>query len=477
MLTLLPLVLLASLDFGYGAAISAHQTEGATGGAEAGDWWAFEHGFDPTSAALKPLGRKPIARNENADIAVDHWHRYDEDFALAAALGLKSVRISIAWEKVEPEPGRFSREALSHYRAVLRSMRRHGLEPMVALHHFTHPRWFHERGGWPHGASAAYFERYARVVVTALDDLCDQWISFNEPSISVHLGYISGAYPPNERSLPRAFMAGLSFVRAHQGLARWIHRNSVAAPDAPRIGNRRDGRDELGLVSSLQLYSPRNALSPLDHAAAWALDELANWTFLRVLLREPTLRETSERPDERPDWLGVNYYGRFLVGVGHPVRETPPRCVDSDRVADNGWCLYPPGLTTMLRKQAAQAPGVPLIVGENGLADAADALRPAVLRESLAAMDTARRGDATHPPVDVRAYFHWSLIDNFEWLHGYAHRFGLIGVERDLVRRPRASAAVYAAEIRRRSLNDKSVATPQGAAAAASSQPASRSSE
>src|SRR4051812_23053792 len=148
--------------FVWGAALSAHQAEGKSGGAENGDWYQFEHSSVD--------GRSPIAGGDTADIAVDHWNRYAEDFRLASEIGLKSVRISLAWEKIEPEPGVFDESVLSHYREVLRSMHAQGIQPVVALHHFTHPLWFHAQGGWNMESSPQTFLAYANHVLERLGD-------------------------------------------------------------------------------------------------------------------------------------------------------------------------------------------------------------------------------------------------------------------------------------------------------------------
>lgn len=381
--------------FVWGAAMSAHQAEGLWGKGEASDWYRFEHQTP-----------SPIKDGDTADRAVDFWHRYDEDFAAAAGLGLDSVRISIAWEKVEPAPGQFDAEVLEHYRTILKAMRARGLRPMVAFHHFTHPLWFVERGGWTAPGAAAWFVRYAERVFFALRDLCDLWITFNEPSVLVNLGFVKGTYPPNLRSPWAAVLAAFNLARAHQAVVAWIHRWQPP---------KREGLHGVGLVNSLQLYRGR---------FAWVVDALANWAYLHLALE----RRLTDEPAQTA-WIGVNYYGVFNF---------PPRC-DGD-VADNGWCLDPDGLETILTETARRF-SLPLIVGENGLADASDRLRPQIIRRSLAALDRAKAKG-----LDVRGYYHWTLTDNFEWLHGYTQRFGLL----DLERKPRPSAAVYREEIHRR---------------------------
>lgn len=176
-------------DFIWGAAFSAHQTEGVTGGGENGDWYQFEH---PTAT------NSPIANGDTADVADDEWNRYEEDIVNAKKLGLTSLRTSIAWEKVEPTHGVFSTAAADHYHQVFAKMKELGIRPLVCLYHFTEPTWFNSAGGWTSANSPTYFLEYAKFIVSNLSDVVDFWITFNEPMITVQMGYLKGEVPPRK---------------------------------------------------------------------------------------------------------------------------------------------------------------------------------------------------------------------------------------------------------------------------------------
>jgi beta-glucosidase len=439
-------------DFVWGAALSAHQTEGAWGGAENGDWWQFEHSL--------VNGRSPIAGGDTTEVAVDHWHRYAEDFALASQMGLRSVRISLAWEKIEPRPGKFDEAVLEHYRDVLQSMRAQGIQPVVALHHFTHPTWFHSQGSWVQADSPQLFLAYATKVVERLGDLCDTWITFNEPMVQVFLGYVQGTYPPNHHSIKEAIPVAVNLARAHRLVTAMIHDRQPGVPHDHGIRG-------VGLVNSLQLYEASRAWNPVEQLSVRVIETVSNWAFpalaidgeipladraLIALVGGPlSLKFPKDEAKGQPvaDWFGVNYYTRYFIRAKFPIgfRVLDPK----DPPGDNGWGVYPQGLEKIVR-QTARRVHLPLVVSENGMADATDHLRPEMIRETLSYLDRLVVGAPGEPALDVRGYFHWSLTDNFEWLSGYKFRFGLVEIlyDQDLKRVPRDSARVYAGEIRAR---------------------------
>ena len=449
-------------EFLWGAAISAHQVEGATGGGQNSDWWLFEH---------MPGN---ILNGDTADVATDYWRRYPEDLKLASSLGLNTIRTSIAWEKVEPAPGIFSSEAIEHYRAELRTMRDRGLRPMITLQHGTVPIWFQERGGWAAEDAPHQFLRYADHLVTQLGGLCDLWATINEPTSLIGEGYYLGNTPPQIRSPIAAIQATINVIRAHRLVTARIHQLQPVPPNQPGTPLR-----GVGLVNSLEVYEPYRSFNPLDRIATEFINELANWALPAVAVRgAPELLRVltslqqwglvdnglisglldSFAADFRAealgnpviDWIGVNYYTRSLVQFdwsGVPNLRPP-----SGPAGDNGWAIYPEGLERILRETSRRFAGLPVVVTENGLADATDRYRPDFIRQSLQSLDRAKLGLDGMPPVDVRGYYHWSLTDNFEWRFGYAHRFGLIAIQYDqgLTRVVRDSARVYRQEIEAR---------------------------
>jgi beta-glucosidase len=383
-------------------------------------------------------------------------------FAQARELGMNTVRVSLDWEKLEPGAGVFRGDEYARYRRWLTELRRLGLRPMVTLHHFTQPAWFVDRGGWHSPDSPRIFLRYVSRTLEELGDLCDLWVTFNEPMILVIHGYLLGSFPPRLTSLDAAFEAAYQIARAHRVAAAMIHDTQGNSPG----GRGPDGALRgVGLVSRLDVFDPESPARAKDVEAADAVTELVNWAFIkgitssRVEFRIPpevpgakSFERALPSRDLPPwdvgptlDWLGVNYFTRQLLryDADDPYRIVWVPPAESVPVGDDGLAIHPDGLERTLRAAAQRFP-FPLVVTANGVADSTDARRADAIRGHLAALDRAVLGSRRGPPLDVRGYYHWSLIDGFEWLRGGALPFGLIDGK------PRPSARVYAEEIRKR---------------------------
>jgi beta-glucosidase len=370
--------------FLWGAATAAHQIEGNNVN---NDWWRAEE------AGLLPY---------RSNGACDSWNCWSDDIALLRQIGLNAYRLSIEWARIEPEPGRFDQAALDVYRRQLEALKQAGIEPLVTLHHFTNPGWLAERGGWTNPEVAPRLANYADRVARQTSDLVKWWITINEPSILALKGYIEGTWPPHRPMDLRGYVRLMRHAARGHALARHALRSH--RPDA--------------LVSMAFAVWPMQAWrwwSPIDQAMA----RVGDWLWQgRVLSRAlPAL-----------DWIGVNYYSRTLVGWPWPG---PPSDDPATRT-DFGWEIYPQGLYDVLRRVGQY--GKPVVITENGIADADDDQRPAYIVAHVRQMYRALAAG-----VDLRGYMHWSLLDNFEWAEGFAQRFGL--ATRDRVLRP--SASVY----------------------------------
>lgn len=382
--------------FVWGSGISAHQCEG---GNRFNDWWAFEE-------------QGKVARGERSGVACDHYHRFAEDFRLASELGQHAVKISVEWSRIEKEQGVYDEQELDHYEQVVRTMREMGLSPWVVLHHFTSPAWLGAYGWWEGPRTPALFARYVHVVAERLRPWVDTWITINEPMLLASAGYLFGIWPPGRKSWRSARVASRNLVRAHRLAYDELHECCQVCVVGPAVN-----------VTALK-HPEKPGLK--DRALGGPIDWLANSYFM-------------DRVRDRSDFVGVQYYSRATVEqllAGDPL--AVPKRVRKLPKTDMGWEIYPKGLYYTV-KRTWRRYGLPVYVTENGLADAADRNREPFIRAHLAWLHRA-----IEEGCDARGYFHWALLDNFEWREGFAPRFGLVAVDYDTLERTvRPSARFY----------------------------------
>jgi beta-glucosidase len=427
--------------FVWGAATAAYQIEGAVDedGRGPSIWDTFSH----------TPGR--VVGGETGDLACDHYHRWPEDLELLADLGVTAYRLSVAWPRIQPTgAGRVERRGVEFYQRLLGGLRDRGITPFVTLYHWDLPQALEDVGGWRSRETALRFAEYAGHVAAALDEFTPYWITLNEPYCSSITGYAEGRHAPGAREGHGALAAAHHLLLGHGLAARELRT--------------RDGGAGVGITLNL---SPAVAVTD-DPAAARRQDLLVNRLFTDPVLagRYPEdaaavwghLTDFSFRHDgdldviAAPlDFLGVNYYYRAHVrdaggpGVGSTAFDIGVTPVKPDGVPRTGlgWPVEPEGLYATLIGLRSRFPSLPPVyITENGCAypDEAgvpDDARIAFIRSHL---DAAAR--ALADGVDLRGYFYWSLIDNFEWARGYAPRFGLVHVDyATQVRTPKASYA------------------------------------
>lgn len=390
--------------FIWGTGASSTQCEGA---AEASDWWDWER-----------LGRAPISGDGNG-----FGHRYEEDFALLAGLGLTHHRLSIEWARIEPEPGKRDPAAVEHYRRVLTSAREAGVQCWISLHHFTLPRWFALDGGFLRdtnrtGAWAAHVDFMAETFA----DLAAGWKPVNETNYYARAAYGGGGWPPGARDRELVAVAEEAIQLATAEAA--VRLRQTGKPVASIFGlspvvAQDDGEETDRAVSTM-------------HDIFWApgLGLFADGV-LRVRHRDPI-----ERPDLAGafDMIGFSYYSAMGIKQGRTAVHPPDA-----PVSPLGYGIWADGVGLVLDRLHQLLPGTPLLVAEFGVGTDDDDLRARYLSRGLEVVN-----DALARGVDVRGLFHWTAVDNYEWLHGYEVHFGLIDRDRNI----RDSAAVLAAEAR-----------------------------
>lgn len=441
--------------FVFGSATAAYQIEGAVAedGRRPSIWDVFSH------TPGRTLG------GDTGDVADDHYHRLDADLDLMASLGLQAYRFSIAWPRIVPEGrGAANRPGLDFYERLVDGLRTRGITPIATLYHWDLPQVLEDEGGWTVRSTAEAFGEYAGVVAQALGDRVDTWTTLNEPWCAAFLGYGFGVHAPG-RTDPLAALQAAHHLNLAHGLG--VQAIRAALPGA-----------RTSVTMNLHVFRPEG---PTGAEAARRLDAVGNRIFLGPMLDGAYPADLLEDTAGITDWsfvqdgdlaairqpidvLGVNYYSTSHVRLrdgdapsGAPASPWP----GADEVeflplegplTDMGWNIDPAGLTDLLVAMHERYPGLPQMVTENGAAfadvveDGAvhDADRIDYLHRHFAAAQ-----DAIAQGVDLRGYFVWSLMDNFEWSFGYSKRFGIVRVDYDtLERTPKDSARWYAELIR-----------------------------
>ena len=401
-------------DFLWGTATSAHQVEGQNTNS---DWWAWE----------QQQGR--IMEGHQSGLACDWWANAEADLDLMVEMGTNAHRLSLSWDRIEPEPSVFDNAALDRYRQILQGMVDRGIEPMVTLHHFSNPLWLVEKGDFNSGVVTDYFQRYTNKVVSALGDLVAKWITINEPMVYVFLRYLDNKFPsPSENGYLGARTAVRNLLRCH---AVAYHTIKESYPRAP-----------VSVAKSMQIFEAPPGGSTLDRWWAGQISRIFNHSWMQSMVtgklqplfgggRIPQLADSF-------DFIGINYYTRHYVTFpprnGFLTYDWGPEAQVSD---GNYGEVYPYGLYRIIRQVLRYKK--PIYVTENGLPDREDRLRPAFIMDHLRQI-----WHAISFCYPVMGYYHWTLVDNFEWERGWTQRFGLVALDPQTQERVwRPSAHLY----------------------------------
>jgi beta-glucosidase len=429
--------------FVWGAATAAYQIEGGTSADGRGEsiWDRF---------AATP-GK--VVNGDTGEPACEHYYRWREDLDLMRSLGLGGYRFSVAWPRIQPDGrGRPNAKGLDFYRRLAEGLRERGIAPLATLYHWDLPQALEDEGGWASREVVGRFAEYANAVFDALGDVVDEWITHNEPWVTAFLGYAYGTKAP-----------GLCDWRLALRAAHHVLLSHGAAVQAFRAAGRA-GR--IGITLDLTVAEPASEQRE-DVAAAERLDGHHNRWFLDPVLRGSYPADLVELYESRLgpldavhegdldliaqplDFLGVNFYrpNRVAGAADAPPLGVAEREVAGERTA-MGWPVVPSALTELLVRLRRDYGDVPLLITENGAAYddrldgglvVEDERRVAYLRGHVEAVERALAAG-----VDVRGYYVWSLLDNFEWEHGYDKRFGIVYVDFETQRRvPKRSALWY----------------------------------
>ncbi len=392
-------------DFLFGTATASAQIEG---GDRNNNWFRFcEEGKTKDKS--------------HCIVSADHWNRYEEDIRLMSEMNQQVYRMSIEWSRIEPSRGVYSEEAIRHYRNELELLLKNNIRPLVSIHHVTNPLWFEDMDGWANPESVSIFKGFAEKAVRSFGDLVSDWVTINEPNVYLEGAYAGANFPPQEPSLRKYFRGAKHMILAHLEAYRSIH----------RIRNEMGFRGEtlVGVAHHVRVFDPADN-KPGTRLAC----KLGDYSFHRIFFEGTTYGRLLPPigPGGCPlgkgtfcDFIGINYYTRDVVRFTWDITRlfgdfTLKENADCN---DMGWEIYPEGLYRLCKKYWLEYK-LPIFITENGIPDSRDAKRAKFIYDHFVMI---RR--LLDEEVPVERYYHWSLIDNFEWDEGLSQRFGLIEVD------------------------------------------------
>lgn len=388
--------------FLWGAAVSEYQVSGSAICSQS-NWSTWEE-----RSAIEPSGE-----------ACQFWDRFEDDIARMKQLGIQAFRFSVEWCKIEPREGEFDHRALAHYQQVVTALLEAGIEPMITLHHFVHPGWFEDKGGFAQEEHIPLFVRYCQYVFDAFADRVRLWTVINEPTVFALQGYLRGVYPPGIINPFTAFSVLRNLMQSHVQ----VYHALKAMPQGDNA--------LIGFIHQPLKFEPYHSWNPFEHIPGLLFNRLTHQAVTDFITTGefigydmPLLRCYYKAPEGKFfDFIGLNYYSRALIRAQASLTDPLyPTHYDNEIMTEMPYALYPQGLYDMLME--LKGLDTPIYITENGVADAHDTLRKQWIGEYVNAI---RR--AMSDGVDVRGYYYWSLLDNYEWDMGYEKKFGLISVD------------------------------------------------
>jgi beta-glucosidase len=404
------IVLLKKQPFLWGVATSAFQLEGSPNA----DWASWD----------SILGLTPNVTN--------HYSLYKRDLLLLKELGVNAYRFSIEWSRIQPKENQWDEDAISHYQEIIDILIENRIEPLVTIHHFTHPLWFIKKYPWHEERSVEKFLAFTEKILSSFRGV-KYWVTFNEPYVLILGGYLEGCMPPGVTDVSLAIRALENILICHGKAYDMIHAKIPGAL--------------VSVAHNMAALAPWKQWNPLDRLLAKIAKYFYNHSLLDAFLTgtlqvrfpfKKTLHITVPVKNKL-DFFGVNYYTRVHVRF-NPFKkmgvELRHRDIDGYGLTDMGWEIHPHGLEKVLRY--ASKLNVPIIITENGVATRNDRRKIKFMKGHIDVLERCRKNG-----LDVHGYFYWSLIDNYEWLQGLDARFGLYKVDFNTMERIPTKAAVY----------------------------------
>lgn len=395
-------------NFLWGVSIAEYQNSGEENTGDS-NWTQWEK-------TKFPNGKEHISKGQRSGKSCDFWNLYKQDINLIKNLGLNSLRFSIEWSRIEPQEGQFDEEALKHYDDLCTELINSGITPLITLHHFTHPTWFEKMGAFENEENIKYFIRFSKKVFERLSNKVTLWCTINEPNIYAFQGYIRGVFPPGRTNILLAAKVLRNLMVTHS----YTYDALKNMPNGQKC--------QIGFVHQYLEFQGYSNWNILENTPGFFLNYFLNTAILHYCktgyfkLGLPILLnyEFKDSKNQTPmDFIGLNYYSRaVLKSQLSLVEPIIPTCYPDEIMTDMPYAIYPQGLYFKIKEVSKI--GVPIYITENGIADQLDNKREFFINQYLGSLIKAKKDG-----YDVRAYFHWTLMDNDEWDKGRDMKFGL----------------------------------------------------
>ncbi len=395
-------------NFIWGTATAAHQIEGRC----ENNWSEFEKGY-------KSNGLPNIKNNQNSGIACDSWNRYEEDIKMMEKLGVSHYRFSIEWSKIQPTENDINKDAIIHYHDIIDCLFEHNIVPVITLYHFTHPIWFEKKGAFEKEENIKYFNKFCKLIFKEFSPKVKFWCTINEPAVMTSMGYFNAEFPPGKSDPQLCAIVLYNLLNAHVEVYRTLK-------------NLKHGSESrIGIVKNINHFDPWKRWNPFDWIATWAVNKFFNNSTIEFFktgyysVKIPGLMwysKYNENAIKSNDFIGLNYYShnylKFNWSISDPFEI---KYKYDDIMTDMPYAIYGEGLYRSIKDISVLK--LPIYITENGIADMKDDRRALFIKRYLYALSKALEDG-----YDVKGYFYWSLLDNFEWAFGYDMKFGLFEV-------------------------------------------------
>ena len=399
-------------NFSWGTATASHQVEG---GCDNNNWYKWESAFNDK-------GFPRIKDGQKAGDACDHWNRHKDDIGLIKKLGVSHYRFSLEWSKIEKTKGEYCKETIKHYSEVIDDLLKENITPVITLHHFSNPIWFDEIGGFEKEENINIFQSFCEHIFSEYSHKVKNWCTINEPEVYSVMGYFADIFPPGKKEPQLAVEVLKNLLIAHTRVYNALKKMPNGS------------ESKIGIVKNIMQFDPYRRWSLLDWIVCRVTSKIYNGIAISYLEKGVVninfpffvkLNYESKDAAMATDFFGLNYYSHSHLKFKFDKYEFfENKFFSSDVMTDMPYAIYPEGLYRAI-KQAGKVKK-PIIITENGIADSADDRRSLFIERYIYAMSKAIKDGS-----DVRGYYYWSLMDNFEWAEGYDMRFGLYEVDFD----------------------------------------------